>query len=86
MNTLKIQKFGLKKSRFLSWYFQDSDDIMEIGNRAITNLKDNGEFTITLQDLLNSCCELPPYIMIGYDEHENFDDEWITPDLIRLID
>jgi hypothetical protein len=41
---------------------------------------------MTIQDLLDSCCELPPYIMIGYDEHENFDDEWITPDLIRLID
>ena len=85
MNLL-TRPYELKKSRFLSWYFQNSNDTMEIGNRAITNLKNNGEFTITLQDLLDSCCELPPYIMIGYDEHENFDDEWITPDLIRLID
>lgn len=85
MNTL-TKTHELKKSRFLSWYFQDQDDTIEIGKRVISNLKNNDEFTITTQDLLDSCCELPPYIMAEYDEHENFNDEWITPDLITLID
>jgi hypothetical protein len=86
MNTKKTKVFELKKKRFLNWYFQDSDDTLDIGRRAITSLLDNGEFSINIQELLNSCCELPPYIMAKYDEHKNFDDEWITPDLIKLID
>lgn len=84
MSTLKIQKFAVKKQTFLDWYFSDNDDTLEIGHKAINSLNKEGKFSISIQDLLDSCCEIPPYILIGCEE--NLFDDWVSPASIRLID
>jgi hypothetical protein len=57
-------KNKVTKSQFLAWYFSDSDDIETLGNRAHESLMDDGEFTITAQDLFNECGYIPQHICV----------------------
>ena len=69
-------------SRFLSWHFSDSDEIKSLGVRAFESLTDDGEFTITAQDLFIECGYIPQFICVdtGDDDDNEYD-----PSQIQLI-
>ena len=62
------QKYKLKKSRFLNWMFNDSDDQKYWGTHFLNELKENGKIEYSVEQMLNERDELPMYIMQGYDE------------------
>ena len=60
-------KKQVTKSRFLSWYFSDTFDAHCIGCDVISALKNDGEFIITTQDLLDRCGYIPSWLCEGED-------------------
>jgi hypothetical protein len=73
---------SVKASRFLSWHFSDSDEIKSLGVRAFESLTEDGEFTITAQDLFVECGYIPQFICVdtGDDDDVEYD-----PSQIQLI-
>lgn len=72
-------KFPLKESRFLEWYFSDFDEVRDLGYQAMFRLRAEGVFTITSQDLLDGCSEVPSYLFEGLDPNqEDISNEQIT--------
>jgi len=66
-------KNKVKASKFLEWYFSDSDDAKSIGNRVIESLQCDGTFTINVQTLYDECGYIPQHICEdadGKDEYE----------------
>jgi hypothetical protein len=72
-------KSQLKESRFLEWYFSDSDEVRDLGYQAMFKLREQGSFTITSQDLLDRCADVPTYIFEDLDlEGDNISNKQIT--------
>ena len=72
------KKYKLKKKRFVDWLFSDSDDIQYWGARLIKELKSEGEFNITLQDMFDERDEIPIHILENYHEfNERQVDDWV---------
>lgn len=65
---------------FINWYFSDSDDVKNLGNRAIENLLTDGFFRISAMDLFNECGYIPQHIceVTGDDEYEPNEVEFIN--------
>ena len=85
MNKIMEKKYKLKKKAFANWMFADRDDIEYWGNRFINELIDEGEYTITLQEIFDERDDVPAHILEDYPETE---DEWDDVDCgdIELID
>lgn len=75
---------SVTKSRFLSWYFSESDDAHKMGYDVISSLRDEGEFIITTQDLFDRCGYIPEYICVddndGGNEYDPSEVELINGD------
>ena len=68
---METKKYKLKKIRFVDWLFSDSDDIQYWGARLIKELKNEGEFNITLQEIMfDERDSVPSFIL------ENYNDSW----------
>ena len=66
-------KNKVTKSRFMSWYFSNIEDIDSLGQRAYECLMYDDEFHITTEDLFNECGYIPASICedaIDDDKHE----------------
>lgn len=79
----KHVEFTIKRDKFTAWYFNDYDNVQDIGYMAMNKLMRNGSFTITAEDLLEKCYSIPTYLVeeldgISYD----FD---LEPRQIKLI-
>lgn len=75
-------KYPLRESRFIEWYFSDYEEVRDLGYQAMFKLRGKGVFTITSQDLLDGCSEVPSYLFEGLDPMgEDISNEQIT--LIR---
>jgi hypothetical protein len=57
-------KNKVTKSRFLDWYFSDSDVLDSLGERAYQGLMYDDEFHITTRDLFNECGYIPAFICV----------------------
>lgn len=66
-------------SSFIKWYFSDSDDVKNLGNRAIENLLTDGFSHISAMDLFEQCGYIPQYIC------ETAGDGEYTPDEVEFI-
>lgn len=64
-------KNQVTKSRFLSWYFSDSDDAHAIGYDVISDLKNEGSFTISVEQLFERCGYIPEYICVDDNDGGN---------------
>ncbi len=62
------KKYKLTKKRFANWLFSDSDDVEYWGRRFVSELRDNGEYSITLQEIFDERDEIPIYILDNYSE------------------
>jgi hypothetical protein len=49
-------------TKFINWYFFDSDDVKNLGKRAIENLLTDGFFRISAMDLFEECGYIPQHI------------------------
>ena len=67
MENNMTQKYKLKKSSFLNWMFNDSDDQKYWGTYFLNELKKNGKIEYNVEQMLDERDELPMYIMEGYD-------------------
>jgi hypothetical protein len=68
-------------SRFLSWYFSDSNDFIRVGSMAADSLKKYGTFTVTARELMDSCILMPASICVTpYDDYD------YEPKYVELID
>ena len=62
------KKYKLTKQRFADWLFSDSDDVEYWGRRFVSELRDEGEYSITLQEIFDERDEIPVHILDGYIE------------------
>ena len=81
------KKYKLTKKRFADWLFSDSDDVEYWGRRFVSELRDEGEYSITLQEIFDERDEVPVYILENYDDDvfdSQFPEVCITE--VELID
>ena len=67
---METKKYKLKKKRFADWLFSDSDDVEYWGRRFVSELRDEGEYSITLQEIFDERDTVPSFIL------ENYNDSW----------
>lgn len=87
-NHFSMKKVTLKRKSFIDWYFSDNEDIYIIGNKVANTLQKEGRITITAEELLDGCGELPSYIMEEYrdDDDHHAEAKYFVPTEIELID
>lgn len=74
-------KNQVTKSSFLDWYFSDSDDAHTMGYDVISDLRNEGSFTISVEELFNRCGYIPQHICVdNKDLHNEYD-----PSEVELI-
>ena len=86
---METKKYKLKKKRFADWLFSDSDDVEYWGRRFVSELRDEGEYSITLQDIFDERDEIPAYILDNYSEDDDvFDSQFpeVCISDVELID
>jgi hypothetical protein len=71
-------------SRFLAWYFSDSDMVKDFGQRAINMLLAEGFINISARQLFEECGYIPSFIC------ERVDVDWddsreYSPNMIEFI-
>lgn len=67
-------------SRFLSWYFSDSDMVESFGQRAINMLETEGFVNISARQLFDECGYIPQHIC----ENNEGDYEY-SPESVEFI-
>ena len=67
-------------SRFLSWYFSDSDMVESFGQRAVKMLQDEGFVNISARQLFEDCGYIPQFIC----ENDEGDYEY-SPESVEFI-
>jgi hypothetical protein len=75
---------SVKASRFLNWYFSDSDDIKEFGNSMLKQLMTFGIANIDVKQLFDGCALIPEYICEDWDEDWGNEQEY-SPEQIEFI-
>ena len=71
------KKYKLTKKRFADWLFSDSDDVEYWGRRFVSELRDEGEYSITV----------PVYILENYhDLNEKQVDDWVDEVCITEVE
>tara|TARA_A100001391_G_scaffold38037_1_gene20978 strand:- start:2356 stop:2586 length:231 start_codon:yes stop_codon:yes gene_type:complete len=75
-------KYKLETGRFIEYMFQDRDDYLYWGKRVAEEVQD-GEVTITLQEMLEGTGDIPIYYFDVEDEDEH--PEYIDPKNVELI-
>ena len=70
-------------SKFLNWYFSDSDMVESFGQRAVEMLESEGFVNISAKQLFEECGYIPQHICEDYDgvyevEYEPSDVEFIN--------
>jgi hypothetical protein len=68
-------------SRFLAWYFSDSDDVNNIGSRVIESLLSQGSINLTAKELFDESGYIPQHICKdddGDNEYEPSEVEFIN--------
>ena len=81
------KKYKVTKKRFAEWLFSDSDDVEYWGGRFVRELRDEGECSITLQEIFDERDEVPVFILEEYPSafsFSEFDEVCITE--VELID
>tara|TARA_R110000751_G_scaffold246994_1_gene346860 strand:+ start:230 stop:484 length:255 start_codon:yes stop_codon:yes gene_type:complete len=84
MKTNKIMKYKLNKSTFVDYMFSDKDDYLYWGKKIAEELSFDGEITISLQGMLDSCGEIP--IWYFHLEDETGHPEYVDSQNVELID
>jgi hypothetical protein len=86
MNTQKVN--SVKASKFLSWYFSDSDnEIREFGNTMLEQLKTFGKAEISIEKLFEDSWYIPQSICEdGADDWENEEQEYSPSDIEFIND
>jgi len=75
---METKTYKLNKKRFVDWLFSDIDDIQYWGARLIKELKSEGEFNITLQEIFDERDSVPSFILENYHEfNERQVDDWV---------
>lgn len=72
------------KSRFLSWYFADSDDEKQFGARCIEKMQMDGYVNISVDILFEECGYIPAFICEG--QSNNFIDDYEPNEDVELIE
>lgn len=81
MATEKI-KLKVTKAEFLDWYYSDSDDTLILGKNILSQLKSDGEASITVQDLFDDCGYIPTHIVSNQEDmiDDDADDDEVDED------
>lgn len=84
----KIQsmKGCLTASSFAEWFYSDESDTKDLGSDAVFNLKTNGYFSITIEDVFNDCGYIPAHICDLFEGEEADEDDDVPPDELIFID
>lgn len=71
-------------SRFLSWYFSDSDEIRGFGNAMVEQMTTFGIVNIDVKQLFDGCALIPQYICEDWNEDWDNEQEY-SPEEIEFI-
>ena len=72
------------KSRFLEWYFADSDDVKQFGSRCIYMMQREGFVNISVEILFEECEYIPAHIC--EEQSDNFIDDYEPNEDVELIE
>ena len=82
-----MKKYKLTKKRFADWLFSDSDDVEYWGRRFVNELRDEGEYSITLQEIFDERDEVPVHILENYHNlNEKQVDDWVDEVCITEVE
>lgn len=57
-----MKPLQIKKDRFIDWYMSDEVDKYLVGCSVLDNLKRNGSFSLTLEELFLNLDHYPEYL------------------------
>ena len=77
------KKHKITRSRFLDWFFTDSEDVNLMGANVRAGLRSEGTYTITVQELFDTAGYIPAWIT---DYKGKDDDQDFQPEDCELID
>ena len=81
------KKYNVTTKEFTDWLFSDSDDVEYWGRRFVNELRDEGEYSITLQEIFDERDEVPVYILENYsDFNEKQVDDWVDEVCITEVE
>lgn len=72
-------------SRFLAWYFSDSEMVESFGQRAVKMLQDEGFVNISARQLFEDCGYIPQHICEDWDENWDNEQQEYSPSDIEFI-
>ena len=84
-----MKKYTITEEEFLKYMlFHGSDQehaftLKSLGEKVVDALMDNGEFKITIQDLMNEACNVWSDFLIDYPEDKEAD--FVDISLVKLI-
>lgn len=77
---------SVKASRFLDWYFSDSDnEIREFGNTMLEQLKASGTAKISIEQLFEDSWYIPQSICEDWDGNWDNEQQEYSPSDIEFI-
>ena len=62
VHSQKLKANKVKASKFLDWYFSESDDYIAFGMKSAMELFENGKTSVSVVDIFNDCGYIPSYI------------------------
>lgn len=79
-----MKKNKVLASRFIEWYYNDHDDIKQLGYAMLHSLKQVGQCSLSVQEVFDSCDCIPKYICEDNDGVNQYTTDYNT-DEIELI-
>lgn len=59
-------------SKFLDWYFSDSDDVTSFGDRCVEMIQSEGFVNLSARQLFDECGYIPQFICEDSDGNEEY--------------
>ena len=63
-----MKKNKVLASEFIEWYYNDHDDIKQLGYAMLHSLKQVGQCSLSVQEVFDSCDIIPKYICVDTSE------------------
>jgi hypothetical protein len=63
-----MKKNKVLASKFIEWYYNDHDEIKQLGYAMLRSLQQVGQCSLTAQQLFDSCGYIPKHICVDISE------------------
>jgi hypothetical protein len=81
-----MKKGKVTASKFLEWFYSDSEDYLHAGESLVFNMKTNGYYKSTVKEIFDSSGYIPAHICTDLSEEIDDDDHEFESEELEFID